>query len=126
MNNKYDREPTYDEMIAAGYTMSGEGFWIPPEGEERPHPKLLLLESGEQVITVLIEKFDEYILDDPREVRIESTFTEEGSVTNSVAYSNWMPLSKSRRIRIKKDYVVSICDPMDSLSESYLGDLQNG
>ena len=32
---KLDINSTYDEMIAAGYEMSGEGFWIPPQEESK-------------------------------------------------------------------------------------------
>lgn len=31
----FGRNRTYDEMIAAGYTMTGDGFWIPPQKEDK-------------------------------------------------------------------------------------------
>jgi len=32
----YGRNKTYDQMIAEGYTMSGEGFWIPSQEKKNP------------------------------------------------------------------------------------------
>ena len=32
---KLDMNSTYDEMIAAGYEMTADGFWIPPQNEDK-------------------------------------------------------------------------------------------
>lgn len=138
MNNNYDRgeeaPKTYDEMVEAGYEMTGDGFWIPKEeegtvvvsGEDlQASVKLLLLLNGEQVLTQLIEHdySDTYTLRDPREVRLQSTSSDGESVTSTIGYSDWFPLSKDREIKLTKSFVVSITSPLDSLLESYIAEI---
>lgn len=140
MNNNYDRgeeaPKTYDEMVEAGYEMTGDGFWIPKEeegtvvvsGEDlQASVKLLLLLNGEQVLTQLIEHdySDTYTLRDPREVRLQSTSSDGESVTSTIGYSDWFPLSKDREIKLTKSFVVSITSPLDSLLESYIAEIAN-
>ena len=140
MNNNYDRgdEPkTHEEMVQAGYEMTGDGFWVPVEdggiievsaAEIGDSVKLLLLLNGEQVITQLIETMgsDSYTLRDPREVRLQSTSSDGESVTSTIGYSDWFPLSADREIKLAKSYVVSVTRPLESLLESYVGELADG
>jgi len=140
MNNKYDRDEvpkTHDEMREAGYEMTGDGFWIPGQeegiievaaAELGDSVKLLLLLNGEQVITQLIETIgsDTYTLRDPREVRLQSSSSDGETVTSTIGYSDWFPLSADREIKLAKSFVVSITRPLDSLLDSYIGALVDG
>lgn len=141
MNNKYDRDEapkTHDEMVQAGYEMTGDGFWIPQEegegvievapAELADSVKLLLLLNGEQVITQLIDTIgsENYTLCDPREVRLQSSSSDGETVTSTIGYSDWFPLSADREIKLAKSFVVSITRPLDSLLESYLGAIVDG
>ena len=138
MNNDYDRDatPDHDQMIKAGYEMSGDGFWVPSEGEVLQieaedlanSTKLLLLLSGEQVLAQVEENLNGDVITviDPREVRLEGTTSDGESTTSSVAFSAWLPLSHSRRIDINKTYVVCMNTPIQSLVESYVGEFIDG
>ena len=138
MNNNYDRdEPkTHEEMVKEGYEMTGDGFWVPAEddvvevtgAELGATVKLLLLLNGEQVITQLIETMgsDTYTLRDPREVRLQSSSSDGDTVTSTIGYSDWFPLSADREIKLAKSYVVSVTRPLESLMESYVGELSDG
>ena len=135
MNNEYDRDtpqPTYDEMVAKGYEMTGEGFWIPGEdvssvkvAEEATFAivKLLLLQSGETIMSQVSEEMygDEYKLINPQIV----TYKENSSGETVVSFKDWMPLSNSRTLKISKSYVVCATDPLETLVENYL-EQQNG
>ena len=141
MNNKYDRDEvpkTHEEMVQAGYEMTGDGFWVPKEESEgvievapaelADSVKLLLLLNGEQVITQLIDTIgsDNYTLRDPREVRLQSSSSDGETVTSTIGYSDWFPLSADREIKLAKSFVVSITRPLDSLLDSYIGALVDG
>ena len=127
MNNKYDREDapkTYDEMVAAGYEMTADGFWIPRED----HPevvealasvvKLFLLRSGEQVLSQYTENSfgTSFTLSNPILVKEEPIA--DGTQSN-VAYEHWLPLSADRNITVRTDYVVSITTPLQELVKTY-------
>lgn len=131
MNNNYDRgedaPKTYDEMVAAGYEMTGDGFWLPrdedsPEvvGDVREvhNVKLLLLKSGENVLANVTEQMysDEVILHDPKLVTLELSAS---TIESTIGYSDWQPLSKSRTLAVKKEYIVSMMEPLDELGKSY-------
>ena len=140
MNNNYDRDEeaprTEDEMIAAGYIKSSDGFWIPKSGETLEveaeeviqNTKLVVLLNGEQLLAQVEESFgrDTITLIDPRQVRLEGTTSDGEGSTSSVSYSYWLPLSEDRRIEIAKSYVVCITKPLDTLVESYLGEFVDG
>ena len=138
MNNTYDREEpkTSDDMVRAGYHRSEDGFWIPNNDEiltvDADHvidnTKLLLLLSSEQLIAQVEESIDgkTVTIVDPRMVRLEETVSDGNSVTSSVSFSEWMPLSKDRRFTLPSSYVVSITNPLDTLVETYLGEFVDG
>ena len=124
MNNKYDREDapkTYDEMVAAGYEMTGEGFWVPQEEHPEvlePIVRLFLLRSGEQVLSRYSENSfgTSFTLSNPILVREE--LIADGTQSN-VAYEHWLPLSADRNITVRTDYVVSITTPLEELVKTY-------
>lgn len=131
MNNNYDRgedaPKTYDEMVAAGYEMTGDGFWLPRD-EDSPevvgvfrevhNVKLLLLKSGENVLANVTEQMysDEVILHDPKLVTLELSAS---TIESTIGYSDWQPLSKSRTLAVKREYIVSMMEPLDELGKSY-------
>lgn len=120
MNNNYDREPapgeTYDQMRDKGWEMSADGFWF--KEEEPPATKLLLLQSGENILAGITEVMnqDEVILHDPKLVTLEVTTT---GLESTIGYSDYQPLSKGRTFRIKTSFIVSCLDPLDELTASY-------
>ena len=141
MNNKYDRgaemtdviptnvSPNYDEMIAAGYTMTADGFWIKEDGEiemdideTEPNVKILLLQSGEQLVADVSECLtsDTILLKDPRGVVLQSTSSDGQEISSTISYGIWFPLSESREIAISLNYIVAMEDPIQSLKQSYL------
>jgi len=129
MNNEYDRgetPPNYDEMVEAGYEMTGDGFWMPKDADGNAEirdeesgaiVKLLHLRNGQTIISKVSETMTggEYILEDPSVV----TYEIQGDSTN-VSFNDWMALSKSRTLHIDKSYVVCSTGPLDSLVETYL------
>lgn len=141
MNNSYDRgedrPKTHEEMIAAGYTMSGEGFWMPGDEltisadpvttTEEPAVRLFLLKSGETIISEYEVSMSAktYFFRDPRIVMIQSSSSSGGEVNTTVAYSDWMPLSSSRSFTVSSDWIVTSSPALDSLVESYLNNKNN-
>ena len=132
MNNKYDRDDapkTHDEMVDAGYEMTGDGFWIPGNeenivitAEATSSVKLLLLQSGEEVLCTFTESMytDKCFLGNPMSVMVQSTTSEGGGErTSTVAFSDWMPLSEDRNIEVSRSYIVAVTTPIESLVESY-------
>lgn len=119
----------YDEMIAAGYTMTADGFWIKEDGEiemdideTEPNVKILLLQSGEQLVADVGECMasDKIILKDPRGVVLQSTSSDGQEISSTISYGIWFPLSESREIAISLNYIVAMEDPIQSLKQSYL------
>ena len=113
MNNDYDRgeEPRY--------TMTSFNKEISPIEISEPIPtvRLLLLKSGETVISIVEESLCEtkLTLVNPRIVFIESA----GETNTTVMFGDWMPLAQNRTFTISADYVVTSVEPLDSLFESY-------
>ncbi|AOV62099.1 hypothetical protein BOW86_gp175 [Synechococcus phage S-CAM7] len=114
MNNDYDRgeEPRY--------TMTSFNKEISPIEISEPIPtvRLLLLKSGETVISIVEESLcgTKLTLVNPRIVLIESA----GDNNTTVMFGDWMPLAQNRTFDIRTDYVVTSTYPLDSLIESYL------
>lgn len=134
-----EKPENYDDMIAAGYEMTADGFWIPAEDkpiddEIMNSPaapvKLILLESGETLIAEVAYSMDgaNLILDDPRTVIIQAyrLDDEEKSTSTTISYSDWMPLASERKFTLSSKYVVLVTDPIDSLIESYTRARENG
>ena len=148
MNNKYDRDEapnqetegvtqewvgdkTYDEMVADGYQMTGEGIWIVQDD----HPEvteefevvesvvnLFLLKNGELILAKYSESLDgrEYTFESPLLVKTENV----GNQSN-VSYENWMPLSKERSITVSSDFVASVTEPIREVVTAYR-EINNG
>lgn len=134
MNNKYDREPTHQEWRDAGYEMTADGFWMEREHftddeiamlSENPEPniKLILLLSGETLLAEFVSyegRLNTYTLRDPKITMVQSSSGDGETVQTTIAFSDWMPLSKTRDFDVSKSYIVNISDPLDSLVQSYI------
>ena len=143
MNNNYDRDEsprTYDEMVAAGYQMTAEGVWIPQDEMESMEVtiteedliderkvQLFLLKSGETIISEYTQSLSgqTYFFDDPRIVMIQASSGDGETTQTTIAYSDWMPLSKERSFTVSSEWVVCRTEPLDSLVQSYLSN-KNG
>ena len=110
MNNDYDRgkEPRYT------MTNFNKEFSPIDISDSIPAVKLLLLKSGDTIISVVEESMcgTKLKLKNPR-------MANTGSGGIAPLYL-WMPLAKTRTFDIRMDYVVTSTDPLDSLIESYL------
>ena len=138
MNNDYDREEVkpnpdnYDEMVAAGYEMSGEGFWIPRDEDgvidisvnPLPVVKLVVFLNGEQVLAEIAENMDgvSLTLKNPLGVMLQGVTDagDDGEYQSTVSYGAWLPLAADRDIVVQRSSIIAICDPIPSLVESYL------
>ena len=136
MNNDYDREEdkspkNYDEMVAAGYEMTGEGMWIPREEgvidvsvNSLPVVKLVVFLNGEQVLAEIAENMDgvSLTLKNPLGVMLQGVTDadDDGEYQSTVSYGAWLPLAADRDIVVERSSIIAICDPIPSLVESYL------
>lgn len=95
--------------------------------------KLLVLKSGEDLIAdvqemVVEEKVVGYFLNKPCVVRasnysaIQDEETDENSLKNAfeVRFYPWVPLAKDPVIPLTLDWVVTMVEPMEKLSQLYL------
>ena len=125
MNNNYDRDvpgrshtpgETYEEMTSKGWELSGDGFWF--KEHEPPETRLLLLQSGENILTGVTEVMNdaEVILHDPKLVTLEVATS---GLESTIGYSDYQPLSKGRSFRIKSSFIVSNLEPLEELARSY-------
>ena len=120
MNNSYDRGEAMDssELLKESLVnMTGDPV------------KLLLLESGQTIITECAPgKKGTYRLTDPRVIQIAAAApTEDGLGTQTtVNYSDWMPLAEGREFVLSERYVVLVTDPIANLIESYERARSNG
>jgi hypothetical protein len=104
--------------------------------------KLLLLKSGEDIISDIQEMVSEdsetlqkrvfgYFLSKPCIIKIRDSqvLTEETEVTQKSAFQvslyPWMPLSSDKVIPVPADWVVTIVEPKDKLKEMYIEDVIN-
>jgi hypothetical protein len=102
--------------------------------------KLVLLKSGEDIITDLAEmcvgedenrKVIGYFLDKPCIIKIRDSqlLTEETEIEQKSAFQvslfPWMPLSAENNIPIPSDWVVTIVEPKEKLKEMYVEDVLN-
>jgi|TARA_R100001460_G_scaffold105453_1_gene152063 hypothetical protein len=91
--------------------------------------KLVLLKSGEQLIAdtkelVQNEVVHGYLLNNPHKVATQSPFflTEENEAPDNnleILFSPWILLSSDNDIVVPKDWVVTIVEPLSSVSEMY-------
>ena len=115
MNNDYDREVLSETVVF-------------DDASTEPSVRLLVMQSGATVIAEVTEHMyaDYYTVVDPRTVQLEIS-TENGQETiESISYAAWAPLSSDKTFQIYKSAVVSVCNAIPSLEESYKGARQNG
>lgn len=119
MNNNYDRGESLGEererLTKEGWEMTADGFWFK---EEQPATKLLLLQSGENILTGVSYAMegDEVILHNPKVVTLDVA---SAGLETTIGYSDYQPLSKGRSFRIKSSFIVSTLDPLEELAHSY-------
>jgi len=102
--------------------------------------KLLLLKSGEDIISDIYEmaigeeeqkRVVGYYLNKPCLVKMgnQNTLTEETSRNQKAGFQvslfPWMPLSKDERIPIPSDWLVTMVEPVEKLKEMYITDVIN-
>ena len=116
MNNDYDREPLSETVNLFG------------PSDPEPCIKIVAMQNGDEVIAEVVDHMyaDYYTVVDPRTVQLEIS-TENGQETiESISYAAWAPLSSDKTFQIYKSAVVSVCNAIPSLEESYKGARQNG
>ena len=92
--------------------------------------KLILLKSGEKIISDAKEAVDEgktqaYVFNNPMLVKITDSYllVEEGEERNSgvnITLTPWIVFTEDEDIVVAPDYVVSIMEPVKDLKEMYL------
>ena len=92
--------------------------------------KLILLKSGEKIISDDKEAVDEgktqaYVFNNPMLVKITDSYllVEEGEERNSgvnITLTPWIVFTEDEDIVVAPDYVVSIMEPVKDLKEMYL------
>jgi hypothetical protein len=90
--------------------------------------KVILLKSGEQIITdvkeiVAEEKTVAYLFNQPQKVTINKPFLvseEDTERSYEVTFSQWMLLSADKEIVVPTSYVVTLVEPLDSVKQMYL------
>ena len=93
--------------------------------------KLAILKSGEDVIAdiqemVFEEKVVGYFFNKPCAVKIRKNGEEEDK-SFQISLFPWLPLSKTTKVPITLDWVVTIVDPIETLENMYKRDvLKNG
>jgi hypothetical protein len=92
--------------------------------------KLVLLKSGEKLISDIKEGFFEekmvcYLLEKPCTISINGTYKilddEDGDGGNKVSVSlhSWPSFSKQESVEIPPDCIISIVEPTDEIKETY-------
>ena len=91
--------------------------------------KLAILHGGDQIIAEMKELMDDgtpvgYLLGSPHRVSSSQQFlmeeNEESDGTVQVRLSPWVLLTSDKEIVVPRNYVVTIMEPLDSLSKMYL------
>jgi hypothetical protein len=88
--------------------------------------KLAVLKSGEDIIAdmqemILDEKVIGYFFDKPCVAKLSPSETVEDSF--KISLYPWIPLSKTTRVPVINDWVITIVDPIDKLSEMYVNEV---
>jgi len=93
--------------------------------------KLMLLKTGETIITSAKELVSEetvvgYLLSNPHfvETKEKVVLTESDSGKSNyeidVVLTPWLILSKDKQFIVSKDYIATICDPIESVETMYI------
>jgi len=85
------------------------------------------LKSGEDVIAdiqemVIEEKVVGYFFNKPCSVKIRKN-GEDGDKSFQISLFPWLPLSKTTKVPITVDWVVTIVDPIETLEKMYKRDV---
>ena len=102
--------------------------------------KLVLLKSGEDIITDITEMRTEegadgrvvgYFMDKPCVVKMRNPQTQapDGNTQKAgfeVSLFPWMPLSADTRIPVTADWLITMVEPTAKLKEMYIEDVVNG
>ena len=100
--------------------------------------KLLLLKSGEDIVSNVEEmvvgeenskenprRVIGYYLNRPCVVKLFKDAQEDKEKGMQVSIYPWMPLAKDQRIPVIADWVVTMVDPVESLTQMYNEDIVN-
>tara|TARA_B100001250_G_scaffold339807_1_gene307281 strand:- start:468 stop:833 length:366 start_codon:yes stop_codon:yes gene_type:complete len=98
--------------------------------------KLLLLKSGEDIIANVSEmavgekdsqRVVGYFVEKPVVVKLKDSHLvdEETKTALQVSLYPWMPLTKTDKIPLSLDWVVTMVDPIDKLKQMYVEDIVN-
>tara|TARA_R100001082_G_scaffold103094_1_gene73576 strand:- start:258 stop:617 length:360 start_codon:yes stop_codon:yes gene_type:complete len=98
--------------------------------------KLLLLKSGEDIIADVTEmavgekdsqRVIGYFVEKPVVVKLkDSHLVEDDNKTSlQVSLYPWMPLTKTEKIPLSLEWVVTMVDPIDKLKQMYVEDIVN-
>ena len=113
MNNNYDRE-----------VESRPPQVIEVPVNPLPVAKLVVFLNGEQVLAEVVESVDRsrITLKNPISVMLQGVTDadENGDYQSTVSYGSWLPMAADRNITVERSSIITICDPIESLSESYL------
>ena len=94
--------------------------------------KILLLKSGEDVITDVKEmvssddKVIGYFLSKPCIIKLIPKKSESDKRETSITMYPWMPLAKEKEIPLSTDWVVTMVTPIDKVEQMYKEDVLNG
>ena len=94
--------------------------------------KILLLKSGEDVITDVKEmvssddKVIGYFLSKPCIIKLIPKKSESDKSETSITMYPWMPLAKEKEIPLSTDWVVTMVTPVDKVEQMYKEDVLNG
>jgi len=94
--------------------------------------KILLLKSGEDVITDVKEmvssddKVIGYFLSKPCIIKLTPKKSESDKRETSITMYPWMPLAKEKEIPLSTDWVVTMVTPVDKVEQMYKEDVLNG
>jgi hypothetical protein len=95
-----------------------------------PVVKLVVFLNGEQVLAEVDESIDggRITLKNPLSVMIQSMTDadENGDYQSTVSYGSWLPMAADRDIEVERSSIISVCDPISSLCESYLEGIIDG
>ena len=98
--------------------------------------KLLLLKSGEDIIADVSEmavgekdsqRVIGYFVEKPVVVKLKDSHLVEKDTKTALQVSlyPWMPLTKTEKIPLSMEWVVTMVDPIDKLKQMYVEDIVN-
>ena len=94
--------------------------------------KILLLKSGEDVITDVKEmvssddKVIGYFLSKPCIIKLRPKQSDGDKKETSITMYPWMPLAKEKEIPLSTDWVVTMVTPVEKVEQMYKEDVLNG